>query len=146
MWRAALLAIALAGCDTASAELGRDAWLQIAGAQWAPGSPPAARGGPSVAAIVPQRQTFTRDTEGQRVSGGLAAGATAAWIGLEGDRGGWIVVAGPPSVDTPELPSLTVQATITAEAPLGPATLLAVAVDENAHAGDASSAALFIED
>jgi len=96
--RAVILAAAvvLAGCDVASSALGRDAMLQVDGAQWRPGPRPDDDGGPTVSEVLLRRPTVVRDGLGQRVTGALAPSATGLWLGADGDVGGWIVTADAP--------------------------------------------------
>lgn len=143
---AALGLIAIAACDVASPDLGREAALQVRGAQWRPGPPPDDVGGPTVDDVALLRQTLVRDADDQRVAGALGVGATAAWIGLDGDVGGWIVTAGAPSVDTPTSPSLAAALALTVAAPLGPATLRVIAIDEAARPGPARAVAIVAAD
>jgi len=137
---------ALAGCDAASPDPAYDALLQVAGAQWRPGPPPAAGGGPEVVGVNAQSPTILRDSTGQRLSGALAPGATALWIGLDGDAGGWITVAGLPSVDSPDLPSIAADVALAADAPLGPVTLRLIAIDGDERAGEATTVQLVADD
>ncbi len=145
-WRLVTVAVALAGCDAASSELGRDALLQVDGAQWRPGPAPTARGGPTVEAVTVVRTQLLRDTDGQRISGALGGGATAVWIGLDGDDGGWIVTAGPPSIDTPSLPSFAATIAIAAAVPLGPASVRFLAIDGGSRPGPAAVETFLVED
>ena len=89
-----------------------------------------------------QSPTILRDSTGQRLSGALAPGATALWIGLDGDAGGWITVAGLPSVDSPDLPSIAADVALAADAPLGPVTLRLIAIDGDERAGEATTVQL----
>lgn len=144
--RAVLALVVLAACDAASSDLARDALLQVEGAQWRPGPAPEAAGGPTVEGVQVIRPQLLRDTTGQRVRGALATGATAVWLGLDGDAGGWIVTAGPPSVDTPDLPSFAASIAVAAEVPLGPAAVRIVAIDGDARPGDAHVESFLVED
>ena len=139
-------ALALAACDAASAELGREAGLQVRGGQWRPGPPPEAAGGPAVNDVLLLRQQFERDGDSQRVTGALGAGATGVWLGLDGDVGGWIVTAGAPSVDTPDQPSLGADVAVTAAQPAGPAALVVIATDAAGRAGPRREVAILAED
>ena len=116
--RAVILAAAvvLAGCDVASSALGRDAMLQVDGAQWRPGPRPDDDGGPTVSEVLLRRPTVVRDGLGQRVTGALAPSATGLWLGADGDVGGWIVTADAPSVERPGDPSFAVAVAVTAAA------------------------------
>jgi hypothetical protein len=136
----------LGACVGASAELGHEAQLQVAGAQWRPGPPPDDEAGPPVLDVALPRLTFVRDGASQRLAGTLAPGATAAWVGLDGDSGGWIITAGSPSVDAPTAPTLTAEAAITPSTALGPQVLRVIAIDEQAQPGPARSIMILVED
>ena len=139
MRAAALALLALVACDAASSDPARDALLQVAGAQWRPGPAPDAEGGPAVERVLTQRPTLARDTTGQRLTGTLAAGATALWLGLDGDDGGWIVPAGLTTADVPDLPSFGADVALGADAPLGPITLRLIAVADGERPGAATT-------
>lgn len=146
--RAVILAAAvvLAGCDVASSALGRDAMLQVDGAQWRPGPRPDDDGGPTVSEVLLRRPTVVRDGLGQRVTGALAPSATGLWLGADGDVGGWIVTADAPSVERPGDPSFAVDLAVTAAARLGSLALDAVAVDASGRAGPVLTTAILVED
>jgi len=134
------------GCEAASPGLGRDALLQVEGAQWRPGPAPEAAGGPEVASVLVVRTQLLRDTEGQRIGGAVGVGATAVWIGLDGDAGGWIVTAGPPSIDTPTSPSFAASIALSTDAPLGDAAVRLVAIDRGERPGVAHVEGFVVED
>ncbi len=142
----ATVTLALVACTSASPDPGYDALLQVEGAQWRPGPAPAAANGPAVESVLSQRATLLRDASGQRVAGALGAGATALWVGLDGDDGGWIVPAGPPSVDAPDQPSFALELALAASVPLGPITLRLLAVDAAGRPGAPRALALVADD
>lgn len=143
-WSGALVLVA--ACDAASPALGRDAALQVLGAQWRPGPEPESASGPTVDDVGLLRATFRRDGDGQRIVGTLAPSATAVWIGLEGDIGGWSVTAGPPGVDAPTQPAFAVEAAVTAAAAPGPHRLRFMAIDGAGQPGRVRGELIVAED
>lgn len=136
---AALAALA-GGCEGASPELGYDAWLQLpaeSGAQWRPGGLPLDEGGPAVLDVQSLRATIQLGAVRERVRGQLGATATGVAIGIEGDRGLWLLPAAPPVSEAPESPSFDVRAQIALDLPPGPTQLVAVAFDREGRAGPA---------
>jgi hypothetical protein len=139
--RTAALALAIAaalGCRaTADADIGLGAQLRVEGAQFVAGDiDMAAPGdGPAVVSVF---NSLTAVQPGERekpLTGTLAASATAVALGLRGDRGYWIVVAGPPSLDAPDLPTFMATLSFAPTLPLGPLTLVARAVDPQGRFG-----------
>lgn len=129
------LCAASLGCEGASPELGLDAWLRVEGAQYAPGPFEAESGGPTVEGLFLTRPTLRPGEVDRRLEGALATEARAVTLGLEGDVGRWIVVAGIPDVDTPGLPSIDVTMSVSPELPLGPRDLLGQAFDAAGRGG-----------
>lgn len=143
--RLVLALAALAACDAASPDPALDALLQVEGAQWRPGPLPDDAGGPAVVTALSLRPTVTSSTVGERLRGALEPEATGLIIGLDGDAGGWIVTAGLPEVDTPDLPSFSVSAGIGPIAP-GPVAIDFIAVDGDGRAGPATRLDLVADD
>lgn len=106
----ALACIALAGCMAASSDPGRDAALYVAGGQFRPGAFPAATGGPAALSLQSLYPAIVIGQDRQQLTAALEPAAHAAIIGLAGEPGTWIVVAGAPDVDTPG--QATVHATV----------------------------------
>ncbi|WP_394822524.1 hypothetical protein [Pendulispora albinea] len=105
------VAVAAAGCETTEADSGRDARLQVAGAQFYRGAmPEGEQGGPAVLAVSLRTNAIRAGTRDKPCNGALAREATAAAIALSGDLGYWIVPAGAPTAETPDLASF--QATL----------------------------------
>ncbi|WP_394837279.1 hypothetical protein LVJ94_10270 [Pendulispora rubella] len=101
-----VLAAMAAGCEGTQADAGLDAKLRIEGAQFFRGSMPAGEeGGPAVVAVALRTNEIRAGAKDKSCGGALARPATAAAIALSGDLGYWVVPAGPPAVETPELPS-----------------------------------------
>jgi hypothetical protein len=119
----------------------------VTGAQWRPGPEPEPEpAGPEIEDVALLRQTFQRDGASQRLSGAMAPAATAVWIGLEGDVGGWVVTAGPPSVDAPRSPSFAVEAAVTTAAAPGPQRLRFLAIDSDGRVGRPRAELIVAED
>jgi hypothetical protein len=93
----ATLAVGLAaGCaGGATADPGLDALLRVEGGFFVQGAPDGAAAGPPVAAAFLTQTTFRAGFQGKSFSGYLGPGATAVAIALEGDRGYWLLPAGP---------------------------------------------------
>ncbi len=133
----AVAAVWLGGCrTTADADVGLDAQLRVAGAQFVTGDLDAVPAdGPAVVSVF---NSLTGVQPGERdkpLSGTVATTATAVALGLRGDRGYWIVVAGPPALDAPDLPTFQATLSFSPALPLGPLTLVARAVDAVGHFG-----------
>lgn len=136
----ATMAATAAGCEGASSDPGLEAWLQLppeSGAQWRPGDLPGDEGGPEVLAVQTLRATVQLGAVRERLRGQLGRAATGLALGIEGDRGLWILPAAPPVSEAPESPSFDVRAQIGLTLPPGPTTLVVVAFDEQGRAGPA---------
>lgn len=129
------LALALAACDGASPDPGLGAWLQVAGAQHRPGPFPADTGGPAAIDVRTRHAQILIDRLDEPLDATLEASAHAAVIGVEGSPGTWIVRAGPPSADTPGLPSAKAVFGVAAGFPPGPFTLKVAASDAQGRFG-----------
>jgi hypothetical protein len=125
----------LLGCDAASAESGVTALLQVAAAQFAPGTLPAPQDGPAVTGLFTLQSAVYAGQVGTPLSGSLAAGATAVALALAGDRGFWIVPAGPPAITAPEQPTFAVELSFAAALPPGRRALQAQARTAEGLAG-----------
>ena len=130
----------LAGCGTV-AESGVDAKLQVEGATYVSGDLASLAGadgpavGPAVIDSYARTSWVVPGRGGKLVTGTLGAGATAVLLGLDGDRGYWILPASAPNTQTPDLP--TFQATLAFAASLDgvEARLRLVAVDIDDRTG-----------
>lgn len=130
----------LAGCEAASPDPGTEAWLQLPpelDAQWRPGALPDDEGGPPVLGVQTTRATLQLGSVRERLRGQLGGAARALAIGIDGDRGAWIVPAAPPTSEVPDAPSFDVRAHVAHALPPGPVTLVVVAFDEHGRAGAA---------
>ena len=132
-----LLGLAFLACGASvKDDPGSDAYLRVPGASFVRGPMPAgAPGAPGVASIVLVNAFIRPSLVDYPIAGALGSGATAAAIGLEGDVGYWIVVAGPPDVATPADPSFDATATFAAGIVPGQYTLVVRAVDAEGRFG-----------
>jgi hypothetical protein len=126
-----------AGCRGLPGDVGLEAELRVAGAQFLSGDLEAAApgGGPAVVSVF---NSLTAVQPGERekpLSGTLDTSATAAALGLRGDRGYWIAVAGPPSLDAPDQPTFAATLSFSPELPLGDLALVVRAVDAQGRFG-----------
>ncbi|APR84050.1 Hypothetical protein A7982_09399 [Minicystis rosea] len=128
-------ALSLLGCNGVSADRGLDAWMVVSGAQFFAGSMPEAQDGPPVAAIDLSSNYFTAGEIDKPLRGALDPAATAAAVGLTGDRGHWIIPAGLPDVTAPGFPTFDVTLSFAPSVPAGPYDLVVRAVDESDRFG-----------
>ena len=139
-----LLVSTLIACQQASTDPGSAAWLRVAGAQYVPASLPAADGGPEIVALSLADGTIFAGAIDRPLLGTLPSDATAAAIGLRGDRGYFLVPAGIPDTETPTLPSLSARLSFSLDLPPGEALLLVSAVDARGRFGPPRSLALSV--
>lgn len=132
------LVLLLAGCGAASTDPGLRAELRVEGAQFASGALSDGVGPPVVALHLADPSLFP-GAQHQPFLGELAPPATAVAIGLDGDRGYWILVAGTPSIDAPTEPTFAAQLAIARDARPGARTLSLHAVDERGRIGPAAT-------
>ena len=141
------IAAAALGCRStadANVDIGLEAQLRVEGAQFVAGDLDAVApaDGPAVVSIF-NSLTAVRPGEREKpLSGTLAATAATVALGLRGDRGYWIVVAGPPSLDAPDLPTFMATLSFAPTLPLGSLTLVARAIDAQGHFGAPSTVPL----
>lgn len=131
--RAAL--VLLAACNAASPDPGLTAKLQVQGAQFRSGAFPDDDGGPEVFALTTRHSMIVVDRTDEPLRGILAPTARAAAIGVAGSDDAWIVVAGPPDLDTPGQPAARGLFGVTADFPRGPFELQIAASDEHGRFG-----------
>jgi len=140
--RAAAILIALAACDGATNDPGYTAALQIAGAQFREGPFPAATGGPATQNVVSSHATVAIGAIRERMHAVMAPDARAAIAGIAGTDGAWILVAGPPDIDTPGQPTATATFGLATDVAPGPFTLLLSATDGDGRIGEPASVEL----
>ncbi len=139
--------VSMASCGSrVAADSGANAYMQIPGAQFVRGPMPAGSpAGPSVDQLALVNNEIWAGLANDPLSGALGPAATAAAIGLRGDVGYWIVVAGVPSVSTPSDPSFAATAIFSPNIVLGSYTLLVSAVDATGTFGPPSAQILTAE-
>jgi hypothetical protein len=136
------LALALApalACRSIQADTGLAADLRVAGGQFFAGdveAPPAS--GPPVVSVLNSLTTVEPGEREKPLSGTLDPSATAVALGLRGDRGYWIVVAGPPGLDAPDQPTFQATLSFSPELPGGSLALIVRAVDAAGRFGPPS--------
>ncbi len=106
----ALVLVLVTGCVAASSDPGRDAALYVQGGQFRPGDFPAPTGGPAALSLQSLYPAIVIGQDRQQLNAVLDPAARAAIVGIAGEPGTWIVVAGSPDIDTPGYP--TVHATV----------------------------------
>ncbi len=125
---------------SASDDPGKDAYMQIVGGQFVRGPMPAGgASGPAVLSINLVNSNIYPNFPNDPIAATLAPTATAAAIGLQGDVGYWLVVAGVPSFTTPADPSLAATASFSGGIIAGQYTLLLEAIDGQGDFGPPSS-------
>ncbi len=142
------LLLALVACSSGvRADSGADAYLTISGAQFVRGPmPDGSASGPATLQITLLNTNIWPGLSDDPVSGALAATATAAAIGLQGDVGYWIVPAGVASVATPTDPSYSGNAVFSQGIVGGMYTLVVRAVDASGTFGQPMTQVLTAED
>lgn len=132
-----LVAAGVASCNSAvRADTGSDAYMQVPGAQFVRGAMPAGSpNGPAVDQITLLNANIWPGLTDFGVSGAIAPTATAAAIGLQGDKGYWILLAGPPSVAAPTFPTFSATAAFSNGIVPGKYTLVVRAVDGSGNFG-----------
>jgi hypothetical protein len=138
-----LLWLALAGCEGASSDPGLRTALYVRDAQFVPGPLPRADDtGPALVSVRAPHGEVQPGVRGERVVGALAPEATAVALGLEDDVGYWIVAAGVPALEEPELPTFAAALWFMPRLRGDRFTLLLRAVDAAGHFGEESTLTL----
>jgi hypothetical protein len=124
-------------CAATRADEGRDALIQIEGAQFRREAMPVAESGPKVvsASLATRARSGTID---QSCSGELESAATAVGIGLVGDVGYWVLPAGIPLSAAPTLPTFAAVLRLAERLEPGPHQLAFRAVDGAGSFGPAT--------
>jgi hypothetical protein len=140
------LAGSSASCAGVQADAGYDAYMQVPGAQFVRGPmPQGSASGPSVRQISLTNDNIWAGLANDPLSGALDPAATAAAIGLQGDVGYWIVLAGPPSEANPTDPTYSATLQFSEGIILGSYTLVVRGVDQDGNFGPASTQILVAE-
>jgi hypothetical protein len=140
------LLLLLAACGGATNDPGYGTALAIAGAQFRPGAFPSANGGPSTQQVTSGHQAIAIGTFREKLHAVMAPDARAAIVGIVGQEGAWIVVAGPPDIDTPGQPTATATFGLDSSVTPGPFTLELAAVDGDGKIGEPATADLVADD
>lgn len=135
-----------AACGGTSSDPGLFADLRVAPGTYVAGNMPAERGGPAVVALDLATNRARVGQIDKPLRGTLAANATAVAIGLNHDRGYWIIPAGLPAVQTPEFPTFDVSMSFSPEMEAGSRELLVMAVDETNHFGPVNRQPIDVQD
>jgi hypothetical protein len=132
----------VAGCDAAS---GTSSLLQVEAAQFRD-QPVALDGtaGPMVVSLTSQRSEVVLGSNDQRFRAALGVGSTAMQIGIDGEPTSWLIPAGVPEFDTPDLPSASARFGVQLSAVPGTVALVAVAVSANGEVGPARQLELLL--
>jgi len=146
MARAAALAVVVAllgSCARRAADEGRDAQLQVAGAQFVREPLPPDGPGPgvrnvSISPIVRPGAT------GRRCAGEVEPAATGVALSLAGDVGYWVLPAGLPDVAAPGFPTFAAEVGFARTLAEGERTLLVRAVDGDGRFGATLARALTV--
>src|SRR5882724_2677757 len=94
-----LCLLLLAGCGGAAADRGLSAEMRVSSASFIEGAMPRAEDGPKVISVDLSSNAVRAGEVDHPLKGALDPHATAAAVGLAGDRGYWIVPAGLPDVE-----------------------------------------------
>jgi hypothetical protein len=125
---ALLVGFVVAACSGADSDPGLRGGLRVLGAQYVRGALPPAGEGPAIVSLrVPHAQVLP----GQRrelLTGSITANSEAVLIGQRGDPGYWIVTAGAPAIEEPELPTFRAELSFARDLSPGPLTLELCAV------------------
>jgi len=141
----ALSLVALASCEShVEDDLGLDAALRVSGARFVREPLPGSSEGPrvqsvSVSPVVPA------GAAGRRCSGVVEASSTAVALGIEGDRGYWLVAASPPDVSAPGFPTFSAELSFARTLASGRRTFVARAVDGEGRFGPALARPLDVQ-
>lgn len=130
-----LLASGAGACDSASPLSSVTSLLRVEGAQAVTGPPPVDAAGPGVGGISLLSATVWPGQQRKPLAGTLDAGATAVSVYLLGDRGHYILPAGPPDVTAPELPTFAAALSFSPELAPGPRALQVQATDSEGRYG-----------
>jgi hypothetical protein len=142
-----LLGVGAASCSNgATSQTGTNAYMQMPGAQFMSGPMPAgSSSGPGVAQLSLVNNEIWPGFADDPIGGDLDPMSTAAAVGLQGDVGYWIRVAGVPNYTTPSDPTFTGTMAFSLGIVVGTYTLVVHAVDNAGNFGPPSKAILTAE-
>lgn len=104
-----VLAWVFSGCEGASRDPGLSALLRVTDAQFVPALLPGESGGPEISSLFTAHNQITPGLLRESTGGTLPASGNAVLVALAGERGHWIVTAGAPAADAPELPTFSAE-------------------------------------
>lgn len=133
------VALFLGACGGAGNDPGSNALLRVDGAQYVEGQMSEETGGPRVVSVDNSRTRIVIGERRKPLRGTLERAANAVAIELTGDTGHWILTAGAPNVDTPDLLSFDTRLEFSHALPEGPVELSLRAVDREQRFGPASN-------
>jgi hypothetical protein len=131
-------------CQSTQPDEGRDAAMQVAGAQFFRGAMPVGGDGPGVASIELVSTAVQPGMVGKTCGGALEASATAAALMLSGDLGYWILPAGPSDVSSPGFPGYKTELSFAGALAPGARALLVSAVDAAGRFGSPRATTLTV--
>ena len=138
-----LMALLLVGCGAGSADPGLSADLQVIGGTFARGALPSpSAGGPALRSLQLSDVHLFAGQSNRPLLGTLDPASTAVLLALDGDRGYWIVGAGVPSTEAPDLPRFDVRVGFARAIAAGTRRLVALAVDAAGRVGPAAQQTL----
>lgn len=142
-----LAASGVASCNSGvQADTGTDAYMQVAGAQFVRGPMPSgSASGPAVEQITSLNENIWPGLTDFGVGGAIAPAGTSAAVGLQGDKGYWIVLAAAPNVAAPNYPTFGATAEFSNGIVPGKYTLVVRAVDVNGNFGPPKTQLLVAE-
>lgn len=130
-------------CRGIQADTGLGAEMRVEGGQFSRGDLESiAGGGPAVVSVFNSLTAVQPGEIEKPLTGTLDPSATAVALGLRGDSGYWIVVAGPPGLDAPDQPTFQATLSFSPTLPLGALALVVRAVDAAGRFGAPSVAPL----
>lgn len=142
-----LLALGGIACTSGqAADVGSRASLQVRGGAFYAEALPDQADGPRVEAAYLGQTVFPAAFQNKSFNGVLSVDATAAAVALAGDAGYWVVPAGPPPVETPDLPSFDAALSFSASLAAGPHELLVAAVDGGGRFGPRKTVAFTLSE
>jgi hypothetical protein len=127
--------IGLVGCEGAEGDPGLDARMRVRGAQYVTGPLPSPGAGPAIISLRAPHAQVLPGLRREVLSGSLPPDATSVVLARMGDPGHWIIGAGAPVIEEPELPTFTAELSFARDTPAGLQTLALSAVRGNGEVG-----------
>lgn len=136
------LSVLCSACGASELDPGLRAHLHVGGAEYVKGAMPAAGVGPALQSVRAPHAQVLPGLRSEVVTGSLAKTGSAVLLGLVGDPGYWIVVAGAPAIEEPDFPTFRAELSFARDTPLGPQLLELSAVGDDGAVGPRSELAL----